>query len=80
MVNSVVYENVTYKQINDMKHALGFDNRKIRGTKYRRYEPYRNFFMLGHAMQRIGNSLYLLVWQLKAESIGIMFPMMDGCS
>lgn len=45
MVNSVVYENVTYKQINDMKHALGFDNRKIRGTKYRRYEPYRNFFL-----------------------------------
>lgn len=47
MVSSTIYEKVTYKQIDDMKHALGFDNRKVRGTKYRRYEPYRNYFNAG---------------------------------
>ena len=44
MVNSSVYEKVTYKQIDDMKHAIGFDNQKVRGTKYRKYEPYRNYY------------------------------------
>lgn len=43
MVNSAIYEKVTYKQIDDMKHALGFDKRKVRGTK----EPYRNYFNTG---------------------------------
>lgn len=47
MVNSAIYERVTYKQIDDMKHALGFDKRKVRGTKNRRYEPYRNYFNAG---------------------------------
>ena len=32
MVNSSVYEKVTYKQIDDMKHAIGFDNQKGLGT------------------------------------------------
>ena len=47
MVNSAIYEKITYKQIDDMKHALGFDKRKVRGTKHRRYEPYRNYFYTG---------------------------------
>ena len=47
MINSTLYQNVTYKQISDMKHALGFDNRKIRGTKHRKYEPYRNYYNTG---------------------------------
>lgn len=47
MVNSSVYEKVTYKQIDDMKHAIGFDNQKMRGTKHRKYEPYRNYFDAG---------------------------------
>lgn len=47
MVNSAIYEKVTYKQIDDMKHALGFDKRRVRGTKHRRYEPYRNYFNSG---------------------------------
>ena len=47
MVNSAIYEKVTYKQIDDMKHALGFDNRKVMGTKHRTYEPYRNRFQAG---------------------------------
>lgn len=47
MIKSNVYENVTYKQISHMKHALGFDNRRVTGTKYRKYEPYRNYFCAG---------------------------------
>lgn len=47
MVSSKVYENVTYKQISDMKHAIGFEIGHIRGTKHRRYEPYRNYFDAG---------------------------------
>jgi hypothetical protein len=49
MISSTVYESVTYKQISDMKHAIGFDNRKVRGTKHRKYEPYRNYFNTGVA-------------------------------
>lgn len=48
MVNSTVYENVTYKQISDMKHAIGFDKGKIRGIKHRTYEPYRNYYDAGN--------------------------------
>lgn len=48
MVNSDVYERVVlYKHISDMKHALGFDNRKVRGRKHRRFEYRRNFFAAG---------------------------------
>lgn len=47
MVKSTVYGNVTYNQISAMKHAIGFDHRKVRGTKYRKYEPYRNFYDAG---------------------------------
>lgn len=42
-------QSVTFKQIDDMKHTIGFDNRKVKGTKYRKYEPYRNFFDAGPA-------------------------------
>lgn len=47
MVNSAEYQNITYKQMSDMKHAIGFDNRKVKGTKHRRYEAYRNCFYAG---------------------------------
>lgn len=47
MVSVLIYENVTYKQIDDMKHAIGFENRKVTGTKHRKYEPYRNYFNTG---------------------------------
>lgn len=47
MVSSAIYEKVTYKQIDDMKHAIGFSNRRVHGTKHRRYEPYRNYFNTG---------------------------------
>lgn len=47
MIDYNKIKNVTFKQIDDMKHAIGFDDRKVKGTKYRRYEPYRNFFDAG---------------------------------
>ena len=47
MVSSAIYEKVTYKQIDDMKHAIGFSSRRVHGTKHRRYEPYRNYFNTG---------------------------------
>ena len=78
MVNSAIYEKVTYKQIDDMKHALGFDKRKVRGTKHRRYEPYRNYFNTGSAMLRIGSSLSLSDLPQRAEIIGTMCLMMAG--
>lgn len=46
-INASDYQSVTYKQINDMKHTIGFDKRKIKGTKHRTYEPYRNYFYAG---------------------------------
>lgn len=47
MVCSAIYEKVTFRQIDNMKHALGFSSRKVVGTKNRRYEPYRNYFYAG---------------------------------
>lgn len=47
MVSSMLYEKVTFKQIDDMKHALGFDNKKVTGIKHRKYTPYRNRFYAG---------------------------------
>ncbi len=49
MLNFKEINNVTYKQIDIMKHAIGFDRGRIRGTKYRRYAPYRNYFDAGLA-------------------------------
>ena len=57
MVDSNVYENVTYKKIDDMKHAIGFDNRKVKGTKHRKYEPYRNYFCAGECDTQSWNHL-----------------------
>lgn len=47
MINYGKYQQVTYNQIDMMKHTIGFDNRKIRGTKHRKYEPYRNYYNAG---------------------------------
>ncbi len=47
MIDYNKIKNVTFKQIDYMKHAIGFDDREVKGTKYRRYEPYRNFFDAG---------------------------------
>jgi hypothetical protein len=44
MLNFKEIGNVTYKQIDIMKHTIGFNRGRIRGTKYRRYAPYRNYF------------------------------------
>lgn len=44
MVNSKEYMHVTYKQIDHMKHTIGFDPRKVTGTKHRKYVPYRNYY------------------------------------
>lgn len=32
------------EMIDNMKHTIGFDNSHVKGTKYRRYEAYRNYF------------------------------------
>lgn len=47
MVSSAIYEKVTYKQIDDMKHAIGFERGKVTGIKHRKYEPYRNYYDAG---------------------------------
>lgn len=47
MIDSSEYQNVTYSQIDKMKHTIGFSNQKIRGTKHRKYEPYRNYYCAG---------------------------------
>lgn len=44
MLNLKEINNVTYKQIDIMKHTIGFNRGRIRGTKYHRYAPYRNYF------------------------------------
>lgn len=31
-------------QIDLMKHCVGFENGRVRGTKHRQYEAYRNYF------------------------------------
>lgn len=47
MIEYSKYRQVTYNQIDMMKHTIGFNNHKVRGTKYRKYEPYRNYYYAG---------------------------------
>lgn len=47
MVNSREYMHVTFSQIDKMKHTIGFDNRRVTGTKHRKYIPYRNYYCAG---------------------------------
>ena len=47
MIDYKKIQGVTFKQIDDMKHTIGFDDMKVKGTKHRRYEPYRNYFDAG---------------------------------
>ncbi len=35
---------VTLNQMRKMKHCIGFSNNKIKGTKYRKLECYRNYY------------------------------------
>ena len=49
MLNLKKIDKITYKQIDIMKHTIGFNRGRIRGTKYRRYAPYRNYFDAGPA-------------------------------
>ena len=44
MIDSSKYQHITYEQIDDMKHTIGFNPRSVTGTKYRKYVPYRNYY------------------------------------
>ena len=35
----------TLKQINSMKHCIGFDKSKVTGTKYRKMKACRNYYV-----------------------------------
>jgi len=35
----------TYEQINNMKHCIGFHNSKVTGTKHRKMEAHRNYYV-----------------------------------
>lgn len=47
MLNYGAIKDVTYSQISNMKHAIGFEMGHVRGTKHRKLEPCRNFFDAG---------------------------------
>lgn len=47
MVNSCEYMKVTYSKIDKMKHTIGFRNDRVKGTKHRKYEPFRNYYCAG---------------------------------
>ena len=47
MIEYSKIQSVTFKQIDDMKHTIGFNDMKVKGTKHRKYKPYRNFFDAG---------------------------------
>lgn len=66
MLNFKKIDNVTYKQIDIMKHTIGFNRGRIRGTKYRRYAPYRNYFQAGLA-------------DMKLAKIGLMKEYRKNC-
>ena len=79
MVDYNKYQHVTYNQIDMMKHTIGFDDRKVKGTKHRKYEPYRNYYY--YAGERDKAELDKLVeigfMKKKAVKIIIMLPMTE---
>lgn len=38
------YSDITYKQIEEMQHAIGFNKNKVTGIKHRVMRAYRNHF------------------------------------
>lgn len=76
MIDYEKIKSVTYYQIDMMKHAIGFDNSQIRGTKRRRMEPYRNYYDAGPMDERELNALVELGLMQKSKplySIGICY-------
>lgn len=57
MINIRQLEQITYRQISDLKHAIGFDNHNVKGTKHRTYKPYRNYFFAGESDKANWNQL-----------------------
>lgn len=48
-MNTKKIATVTYRQIDLMKHTIGFRGDRVKGRIYRTYTPYRNFFDAGEA-------------------------------
>lgn len=47
MIDYKKIENVTFKQIEYMKHAIGFKDGKVKGRIHRQFEPVRNYYNAG---------------------------------
>lgn len=77
MVDYNKYQDVTYNQIDMMKHTIGFDDRKVKGTKYRKYEPYRNYYNAGERDKAELDKLVEIGFMKKAVKIIIMLPMTE---
>lgn len=58
MVNSSVYEKVTYKQIDDMKHAIGFVTKRCVEQSIGDMSHTETILTQAQEIQRIGNSLF----------------------
>jgi len=46
---------LTYEQINNMKHCIGFHNSKVTGTKHRKMEAYRNYYVTSDNDEMLDN-------------------------
>lgn len=76
MIDYEKIKSVTYNQIDMMKHAIGFENKHIRGTKRRRMEPYRNYYDAGSRDESELNALVELGLMQKSNppySLGICY-------
>lgn len=49
MADSHKYNNVTYRQIDLMKHTIGFRGDRVKGRLYHTFTPIRNYFDAGKA-------------------------------
>lgn len=50
---------ITVKQIDDMKHAIGFDKSRTTGIKHRKMYAYRNYYMSYKKMEDWEKLVYL---------------------
>jgi hypothetical protein len=62
---------VTSTQLDNMKHALGFDNKHVTGIKHRKYAAYRNYFTTADNESSWDN--------LVEQGLAIKRPFPHGC-
>ena len=69
------FDMITVNQIDDMKHAIGFDKSKTTGIKHRKMYAYRNYYMSYKKMEGWENLVNLRLATRSGEEQKIYYSL-----